>query len=282
MLKSMFSGVTGLRSHQTMLDVIANNVANVNTVGFKSSSVLFSDVYYQTLSSATAPSATTGGVNGKQIGCGTTVASISLSNSRGGYSQTDKTMDIYISGEGYLVTQDAGGNIVYTRVGSLSFDPAGNLVDSNGNFVMGDIDGTLATYDPSSPIAIADLGPIKVDLTAYSNKTISSDGTITGIDTTGTTQIIAQIALASFANPSGLAQDGSMYMSETGNSGAAVYAAPGSAICGTLVTGGLEMSNVDLSKQLTDMIIAERGFQANSRVITTSDEILQELVNLKR
>jgi len=140
----------------------------------------------------------------------------------------------------------------------------------------------LATYNPTSPIAVTDLGPIKVDLSTYTDITIGSDGNITGINTTGATQVIAQIALASFANPSGLSQDGSMYMSETGNSGVAVYAAPGSAICGTLVTGGLEMSNVDLSKQLTDMIIAERGFQANSRVITTSDEILQELVNLKR
>jgi flagellar hook protein FlgE len=281
MIKSMFSAVSGLRSHQTMMDVIGNNIANVNTAGFKASRVAFTDVYYQTMGSATSPG-TAGGSNGKQIGYGAATSSIDILSSRGGYGQTDKSTDVYISGEGYLVAKDGAGRISYTRVGNLSFDAAGSLVDSNGNYIMGKAGGVLAAYDPSTPINLSELSQITVDLTAYSNLAIGSDGTITGIDINGAIQTLGQIALATFANPDGLAQDGSLYMKPTGNSGNPVYTPPGSPISGVFVTGGLEMSNVDLSKQLTDMIIAERGFQANSRVITTSDEILQDLVNLKR
>lgn len=279
MIKSMFSGVSGLRSHQTSLDVIANNIANVNTAGFKSSRVLFTDVYYQNMSSATAPIGTTGGVNATQIGSGAAVGSIDMLTSRGSFSSTDKPTDIYISGEGYLVTQDAAGSVSYTRVGNLSFDAIGNLVDGNGNHIMGE---NLAVL-PAPPIAIGALSNITVaNYTDYSSVAISSNGIITGVDAAGVTQTLGQMALATFANPAGLSQEGTLYMQSTGNSGQPIFAAPGSATTGTFVTGGLEMSNVDLSKQLTDMIVAQRGFQANSRVITTSDEVLQELVNLKR
>jgi len=283
MLKSLSSAVSGLRSHQTMLDVIANNVANVNTSGFKASRTTFSDVFYQNLSTATGPTATAGGTNGRQIGSGTTVSTVDMINTQGSYSQTDKETDLYISGEGYLTIQDSAGNVSYTRVGNLSFDSAGNLVDSNGNHVMGVNAGVLDAYDPDNPIALSSLSNITVaDYEEYSSIAIGSDGIITGVDSDGTTQTLGQIVLASFINPAGLSQDGSLYMSATANSGAAIYAAAGSDITGTFVTGGLEMSNVDLSQQLTNMIIAQRGFQANSRIITTSDEVLQELVNLKR
>jgi len=284
MLKSLFSGVTGLRSHQTMLDVIANNVANVNTAGFKSSRVTFTDVYYQTLSEGTTSSETVGGTNASQVGYGTTVSSVDLINTRGGYSQTDKEKDLYISGDGYFTVQDAAGQTYYTRVGSLDFDASGNLVDANGNFVMGASGEAMEEYDPDSPdaIALTDLEKIQVTLDDYTSIAIGSDGLITGVDADGETQTLGQIALAVFPNSDGLAQVGNLYMQETGNSGSAIFSPPGSEVAGSFVTGGLEMSNVDLSKQLTDMIIAERGFQANSRIITTSDEILQELVNLKR
>lgn len=285
MLKSLSSGVSGLRSHQTMLDVIANNVANVNTAGFKASRVTFTDVFYQTLASATGPTATAGGTNGIQIGSGTAVSTIDMITTQGGYSQTDKQTDLYISGEGYLVIQDSAGNVAYTRVGNLSFDPSGNLVDSNGNHVMGVNLATLPAYDPADPTAItlADLSNITVaNYSTYSSIAIGGDGIITGVDSAGVSQTLGQIALAAFTNPAGLSQEGSLYMSATPNSGEAIYSPPGSSVTGTFVTGGLEMSNVDLSQQLTNMIIAQRGFQANSRIITTSDEVLQELVNLKR
>lgn len=284
MLKSMYSAVTGVRSYQTMLDVIANNIANVNTAGFKASRVLFSDVYYQTLSSGTAPTTTAGGSNVNQLGSGTMVSNVDVLTTRGQYSPTDSPTDIYISGEGYFIIKDASGQVSYSRVGRLSFDAAGNLVDGSGNHVMG-VNGStgLPAYNPSSPIDLSSLSNITVaNYSQYSSVGINSDGTITGIDATGATQNLGQIALATFTNPAGLLQAGSVYLQSTGNSGTPVIAAPGSAITGSFVTGGLEMSNVDLSKQLTDMIIAQRGFQANSRVVTTSDQVLEELVNLKR
>lgn len=281
MLRSMFSAVSGLRSHQTMMDVIGNNIANVNTAGFKASRVSFTDVYYQTLGNATAPDLM-GGTNGKQIGYGSAIGTIDVLSTRGGYGQTDKSTDVYISGEGYFVAQDGAGNLSYTRVGNLSFDPAGNLVDGSGHFILGANAAAMDPYDPDNPLEATELSKITVDLSAYTNLAIGGDGMITGIDADGDLTTLGQIALAVFPNPDGLGQNGTLYMTPTGNSGAPIFTPPGSAIAGTFVTGGLEMSNVDLSKQLTDMIIAERGFQANSRVITTSDEILQDLVNLKR
>jgi len=284
MLKSMSSGVSGLRSHQTMLDVIANNVANVNTVGFKSSRVVFTDVYYQTLSAANGATATSGGTNASQIGSGMTISTIDLLNTQGGFSQTDKLTDLYISGEGYFIVRDSAGATKYTRVGNLKFDDQGNLTDANGNFIMGENGTPSLTFDPANPTAIAlsALAPIKVALGSNSSIAIGSNGTITGVDNTGAVQTLGRIFMASFANPDGLSQEGSLYMGATGSSGAPMISNPGSTIAGKLIAGNLEQSNVDLSQQLTNMIIAERGFHANSRVITTSDEILQDLVNLKR
>ncbi len=315
MIRSMFSGVTGLRAHQTLMDIIGNNIANVNTNSFKSSRVTFTDVYYQLVSSASAPSADAegmGGSNPSQIGYGTKVASIDVVNTQGGYSQTDKTTDLYISGEGYFLVGNSASSVNYTRVGSFKFDESGYLVDGNGNHVLGasilytkDTDGNLVNANPTEedsctllpesattgpyvtaadgPIVAANLRRIQVDVEKYSDISIAKDGTITGVsDATGEIETLGQIALAKFGNPDGLTQEGSMYLSASQNSGEAVISVPGDGGVGSLVSGGLEMSNVDLSKQFTDMIVAQRGFQANSRVITTSDEVLEELVNLKR
>ena len=269
MIKSMFSAVTGLKGHQTMMDVIGNNIANVNTAGFKSSRVTFSDLYYQTLSSSSAPTATMGGQNPTQIGYGAQVASIDVLNTRSGVQQTGRPLDTAISGEGFFVVQDSAGQMNYTRVGNFSIDAAGNLLDGTGNFVVG-------TGTPAAPII--------VDPTInYTGLAIGADGTITATNpATMTIDIIGQVALAVFNNPDGLEQRGDHYFGETLNSGGPTLTTPGSAVAGPLVSGGLEMSNVDLSKEFTDMIVAQRGYQANARVITTSDQILEELVNLKR
>ena len=274
MIKSMFSAVTGLKGHQTMMDVIGNNIANVNTTGFKSSRVTFSDLYYQTMSSSSAPTATMGGQNPTQIGYGSQVASIDLMNTRSGFQQTGRPLDTYISGEGFFVAQDSAGQLNYTRVGAFSFDAAGNLLDGTGNFVM----GTL------TPPVGATLAPININqIEDYTGIAIGADGTITGTNTaTMAIDVLGQVAVAVFNNPDGMEQRGDHYFGETLNSGAPAFTAPGSALSGPLVSGGLEMSNVDLSKEFTDMIVAQRGYQANARVITTSDQILEELVNLKR
>ncbi len=322
MIKSMFSGVTGLRGHQTMMDVIGNNIANVNTVGFKASRVVFTDVFYQTLRAASAAvlePGGAGGINASQIGYGAQVSSIDVLNTQGSYMQTDKTTDLYISGEGYFIVGNDASDICYTRVGNFSFDAYGYLVDGRGNHILGasaiyEIDpdtieygedpvtgdpvpidgsgqnrvvagsGILANADRyGDPPDLNNLVAIQINRNDYSNVTIADDGKISGINNaTGSIEILGQIALATFANADGLSQSGGMYMKVTPNSGAAFVSAPNSVYTGALQSSGLEMSNVDLSRQFTDMIVAQRGFQANSRVITTSDEILQELVNLKR
>ncbi len=276
MIRSMFSAVSGLKGHQTMLDVIGNNIANVNTSGFKASRVLFSDMYYQTLSTASAPTAATGGTNPTQIGYGSKVASIDLLNNRSGFQQTARALDTYISGEGFFTVQDSAGERNYTRVGAFAFDASGNLIDGNGSFVLGE--------QPALSSPVGTLAPITItNFQNYSGISIGPDGAITGTNlTTMSIQTLAQIPIAVFNNPDGMEQRGDQYFGATLNSGAPSYAEPGTALAGQLVSGGLEMSNVDLSKEFTDMIVAQRGYQANARVITTSDQVLEELVNLKR
>ncbi|HBL83417.1 MAG: hypothetical protein A2Y17_04350 [Clostridiales bacterium GWF2_38_85] len=294
MIKSMYSAVTGLRGHQTMLDVIGNNIANVNTAGYKSSRVLFKDLYYQTLSASSAPTATSGGSDPMQIGYGSSVSSIDVLTTRSGYQQTSRPLDLYISGEGYFAVQDSTGKVNYSRVGSLQFNSNGALIDSNSNFVLGsmpqavaDPDTGLISFDDSNTeqnIKDGILTPIVIDdFTNYTGLYVSNDGKVTGTNSiTLQIETLGQLALATFSNPDALSQEGNMTYTETKSSGRPVYSIPGSSATGSLVSGGLEMSNVDLTKEFTDMIVAQRGFQANSRVITTSDQILEELVNLKR
>lgn len=267
MIRSLYSAVSGLRGHQTMLDVIGNNIANVNTASFKSSRVIFSDLYYQTLSAASAPTATTGGTNPTQIGYGSLVSSIDVINTRSSFQQTSRSLDLYIAGEGYFTVQDASGADHYTRLGAFTFDANGNLMDSNGNNVLDTAGATIQVANMNN----------------YTGISVDAAGTITGTNaTTMAIDNLGQIGIAVFTNPNGLQQNGTSYYSETVNSGAPTVTAAGSDSAGTLVAGGLEMSNVDLSKEFTDMIVAQRGFQANARVITTSDQVLEELVNLKR
>lgn len=282
MLRSLYSGVTGLRSHQIRMDVIGNNIANVNTAGFKASRVVFKDLYYQTISSSTAPNEVIGGTNPRQIGYGSAVASIDVQNTVTGISPTDISTDLYIAGDGYFMVQDGEGNANYTRVGNFTFDPAGYLVDVNGNFVVGIKEGAMPTdevYDIDS------VEPIIIDTTdnAYTEMAVGYDGVISALNSaTGEIEVLGQVVIAKFNNTNALSQQGDNYFKPTQNSGDAILSEAGRNGTGLVISGGLEMSNVDLSKEFTDMIITQRGFQANSRVITTSDEILQELVNLKR
>lgn len=289
----MYSAVTGLRNHQTMLDVIGNNISNVNTVGFKSSRVLFTDLFYQTISGATEPNAgdtatgegANGGSNPMQIGYGSAVATIDILMTRSGFQQTSRPLDLYISGEGFFVVQDSAGANHYTRVGSLRFNSIGQLVDSNNSFVLGVLaDQNGAIPEIKDTTKTDDLKILKIkDFDKYTSLYIDKTGKILGTDTRDNTiKELGRIAMATFPNMEGLTQEGNMYYAESPASGAPQYAQAGSATVGELVSGGLEMSNVDLTKEFTDMIIAQRGFQANSRVITTSDQVLEELVNLKR
>lgn len=291
MLVAMYSGISGMSAHQTKLNVIGNNIANVNTYGFKSSRVTFSDVFYQNLQGASAPTTNSGGINSNQLGYGAKVGSIDVINTMSGGADTGRTLDVYINGEGYLQVKGNDGIPKYTRVGNLKFDAAGNLTDANGSYIQGfdsvDPAATPLVADPTKDlinIKIPDAIPATTPATLaqYSGITIGSSGEITGIDDTGTPKTIGYLAVAKFDNVDGLSQHGSGYSIQSTNSGKPILSTPGTAATGTIRSGALEMSNVDLSKEFTDMIIAQRGFQANSRMITVSDTILEELINLKR
>jgi flagellar hook protein FlgE len=274
------------------MDVIGANLANVNTVGFKCSRVTFRDVLYQTSINASAPTeagsgASRGGVNPSQIGLGVSVAAIDVLNTRAGPMLTDRPFDAYIDGEGFFMVIDSNGIEYFTRVGDFAFDQLGQLVDGNGNFVLGLLGDDV---DPESPTfgedAMDSFVPIVVEeFQNFTQIRIGLDGIITGYDTTNEDEpetILGQIILFKFVNSDGLSQEGGSYVRPTANSGDPIAYAPGIGGTGRLVTNRLEMSNVELSKEFTDMIVTQRGFQANSRIITVSDEMLQELVNLKR
>lgn len=281
MMKALYSGVSGLRSHQTKMDVIGNNIANVNTNGYKTQRATFRDVYYQTVSNPSQASAGIGGTNSSQVGYGAQIASVDTIHTLSGYSPTNKETDLYINGEGFLKVTDASGNMYYTRYGALNFDSEGQLVDSNGSIVMGINGDTTAAANDT--IAEASLAKIQIAINDYSNITINSDGTITGVKI-GTDQIdtLGLIAIATIPNQAALQLDGSSYYTAGNNTGTITYHAAGLGGSGSLVTGGLEMSNVDLANEFSDMIITQRGYQANSKIITVVDQMLEELVNMKR
>jgi flagellar hook protein FlgE len=409
MLRSMFSAISGLRSHQVMMDVIGNNIANVNTVGFKAGRVNFEDILSQLIRGASAPNGGLGSINPAQVGLGVTVAGIDVLQTQGNLQSTGRLTDLAIQGDGFFVMSD-GSMTFYTRDGAFDIGLDGSLLnpasglrvqgwqaDASGNVdttgpltdlkipigrrttalptsktvFQGNLDASAAvndtvsttitaydslgvrhsikltftktganswswqaqtdpndsaastsssgtvTFDASgqysaatgSPLSIAltngATSPLSVDLdfsalTQFSGASqvagtsdgfasgtlvtfsIGSGGEITGVYSNGQTQLLGQIALATFANPGGLLRAGQNLFQVSSASGDPLVGIPGSGGHGTVTTGALEMSNVDLATQFTGMITAERGFQANGRVITTSDEMLQELVNLKR
>ncbi|CAM3703408.1 flagellar basal body rod protein FlgG [Mesobacillus zeae] len=267
MLRSMYSGISGMKNFQTKLDVIGNNIANVNTYGFKKGRVTFKDTVSQTISGASAPTGA-GGVNAKQVGLGSQLATIDTIDSPGSAQTTGRVLDLAIQGDGYLMVQ-RDGNTYYTRAGNLYLDNGGNLVTSSGDFVL-DKNGDEIKINAG-------------DITKVKSLSIANDGSINYI-VDGSTDIVnaGPIGIARFNNNGGLEKIGDNLYTESVNSGAPTKLQPGQSGAGTLVSGQLEMSNVDLSEEFTEMIVAQRGFQANTRIITTSDEILQELVNLKR
>jgi flagellar hook protein FlgE len=393
------------------MDVTGNNIANVNTVGYKASQTVFQDTLSQIIRAGGAPAADRGGTNPAQVGLGTKVAAITTNWTQGATQSTGRSTDFMIEGDGFFVTR-AGTEQLYTRAGSFDFDGAGKLVTPDGSVLQGwmadatgvvnpngpigdlsvpygqivnpsqtttgtvegnlpagaatgtslqtavsmydsqgveqkvfynftkvaaantwelDIvheDGTVlvnnaaiafnasgALTTPAAPGTIAPFtppaatypswaGPVTIDVSALTqfggSNTVTApdqngyalgslqsfqlgnDGTIMGVYSNGLRQPLGKLALASFNNPGGLEKAGSSSFRVGDNSGVAMVGEAGVAGRGVLNSGALEMSNVDLAEEFTGLIVAQRGFQANSRVITSSDEILQDLVNLKR
>lgn len=266
----MYSGISGMKNFQTKLDVIGNNIANVNTFGFKKGRATFKDALNQTISSASAASAATGGTNAVQVGLGSTLATIDTVHTNSNLQTTGRTLDLGIEGDGYFILGAKDGNsadtLKYTRSGNFYLDQEGYLVNSDGLYVLGPDMKSIQVLDGSN-------------IESFS---IGSTGEINVVDSVGGIISKGTIALATFNNSSGLTKVGNNIFAKSSNSGNPIIGVVGDAGKGSIASGFLEMSNVDLSEEFTEMIVAQRGFQANTRIITTSDEILQELVNLKR
>jgi len=393
MLRSMYSGISGLKNFQTKLDVIGNNIANVNTYGFKKGRVTFKDTMNQTIAGASAATENRGGKNPTQVGLGATLATIDTIHTQSSLQTTGRSLDLAIDGDGYFIVRQGNANF-YTRAGNFYLDNDGTLVNGDGlkiqaynnNGVLGDVvvnvnavlpaiattninisenlsnqatvgtvfDQQIEVIDEEGNAHRIDVVFTKADadtwtlvfngdnanaitldfdnttgeLTNTSSTTynftipdgngntmtidlnfnglthnpgsssailvpdgntegmlesfnIGAQGELNGVYSNGLVRQIGILALAKFSNSSGLTKAGNNLFQESINSGTANIGLPGEGR-GTIASGALEMSNVDLSEEFTEMIVAQRGFQANTRIITTSDEILQELVNLKR
>lgn len=297
MLKSLSSAISGLRSQQTEMDIIGNNIANVSTSGFRSSNANFEDLFYDTLNEGSQA------VNPSQVGYGAQVGSIDKNMERVGANQTDRALDVYIDGDAYFgVCKDSKSTSpdYYTRVGDLHVGQDGYLEDSNGNYILG-ADLSASPIQSGSPINIQNAVKIKEDdgttvtlndngkyLSKNLSISINPDGTITGSvdDAKGTLQDAngnsIQIALYTFPNQDGLSQVGDSYFTTSDSSGAATCVTAENGNNMSLRTGELDASNVDLAKEFTNMIVTERAYQSNSRIITTSDTMLQELLNMSK
>lgn len=291
MLRSMYAGVAGMKGFQTKLDVIGNNISNVNTVGFKKSRVNFQDLLSQNLSDSS--------VNPMQVGLGSGTSSIDVIHTAGSQMTTGISSNLSLIGNGFFVVQKGEADVgeapqsYLTRTGNFVVNSDGQLVTSQGYSVLGvnNLDGELEDRT---------FAPIQINPELYDSYIINRSGEVIGKSVDGDAVLIANIGVVSPANPAGLRKAGGSLFEMT-----AAAAAGGNGSLGgmneagvfeydveivqtakdaktEITSGQLEMSNVDLTEEFTEMIVAQRGFQANSRLITTSDEILQEVVNLKR
>ena len=283
MLRSLFAGISGLRANQTMLDVTGNNIANANTIGFKASTVVFQDTLSQVMNGASAPNADNGGTNPIQVGLGVQVAATSGNFNQGSAQTTGRATDLMIQGDGFFVLGSGDGR-VYTRAGAFSWDEEGNLVAPSGKKVQGyavDAAGnrTGGLTDIRLDPAMAQPPAGAAEMTSYS---IGSDGVVRGTFDDDVQRTLGVLAVADFVNPMGLEKVGETAFRASANSGDVELGTAGEGRRGVLMGGALEMSNVDLAAEFTNLILAQRGFQASSRVITTSDQVLEDLVNIKR
>jgi flagellar hook protein FlgE len=419
MMKALFAAIAGLQNHITYMDVVGNNIANVNTQGFKASRVTFQDMLTQTISGASAPTENRGGTNPQQVGLGMKIGGVDVMHTQGSLQATGRNTDFAIQGSGFFIVRD-GARSFYTRDGAFDVAVTGELVNPTNGFkvqgwradtngvvdidsplgsiniplgqsiasqettqvtLQGNLNSTVALGDSfSSTIDVYDsLGAahpvtltytatantnewnvtatstdaevnaltvdtgaggttvvfdangrrttppqgtnmaIAVDMTATSGAndftmsvnhdsitqfagagtiaptfnngfsagslvtfSVGPGGDITGIFSNGTTRPLGQIAMAQFTNPAGLAKSGSNLFEATSNSGVPSIGTPGTGGRGSIGAGVLEGSNTDLAREFTNVVIAQRGFQASSRIISTADQMLEGLVNLIR
>jgi flagellar basal-body rod protein FlgG len=262
MIRSLFTAASGMQAQQKSIDVIANNLANVNTAGFKRSRADFQDLMYQNLKTTGSPATNTTQVpTGIQIGLGSRLAAVTKIFTQGDFTQTGNELDIAIEGGGFFQITLPDGTIGYSKAGAFKHDSTGQIVTSDGN--------------PLSPSITIPSTATKVN--------IGSDGTVS-VQVAGqsATTIIGNIQLASFPNAAGLASQGKNIYLPTDASGAATTGTPGQDGLGTTAQGFLEMSNVSVAEEMVNMIVGQRAYEVNSKAVTTSDEMLQTANNLKR
>lgn len=262
MIQSLYTSATGMLGMQTQIDTTANNISNVNTIGFKKSRAEFADLMYKTMEYAgTATSDTTKSPTGIEVGLGARPTSINKIFTEGNLKQTDNSLDLAITGHGFFKLELPDGTETYSRNGAFKIDENGTIVNSDG-------------YKLLPEIVIPD------DATDIS---IGVDGTVTVVQP-GQTQAaqIGQITLTNFINPAGLHSLGDNLYIETDSSGQPIEDVASTNGLGNIRQGFTELSNVQLVVELTDLITGQRAYDANSKVITTSDEILQTTNSLKR
>jgi flagellar hook protein FlgE len=299
MIGGMYAAISGLDANQTMLNNTANDLANVNTVGFKAAHVSFSDSLAQVLRGASGTTATNGGTNPLEVGLGVQVAATENEMSEGSFQTTNNPLDVAIQGEGFLrvgagsppagppYTSGLPSNVDYTRAGNLTTNTKGFLTTQSGLYVMGvNAEATKTeagtTYAPGKEASYIVIPP------GSANVSIGQDGSVSYTDENPSSPTYQQqvtagyLTLAKFPNAAGLQRLGGSLWAQSANSGAPVLGTPDTSGFGQTIAGELEMSNVDLATQMTEMITAERGYQANSRVITVASEMLQTAVSMSQ
>ena len=290
MMSGMYAAISGLDAHQTMLDVTANNLANVDTVGYKAQSAQFSDELSQLIAAGTSANGYSAGTNPLQVGLGTQVGSIDNVMTAGGTQTTGNPTDVLVQGNGWL--RVANGNVSttppafdatqYTRAGNLTFNASGYLCTQTGQYVLGygaTQNASTGTY--SANTAGGANNPIVVP-PGSTNVTIGADGSVNYQTPSGTSVTAGYISLATFPNQAGLQRNGGSLWSATAASGAETAGQPSTAGYGQTISGELEQSNVDMGTEFTNMIQAERGYQANASTITTADQMMQTVVQMKQ
>jgi len=284
MMRGMFAAISGLKQHQVMLDVTANDISNVNTIGYKSARVTFQDSLTQLQRGAAGATTNTGGSNAAQVGLGVGLGSIDNLMTGGTRQTTGNPLDVAIEGDGFF--QIGEGNpttdnspitpTAYTRAGNFSVSNKGFLTTQTGKYVTG------YQMDQATGNPITTQVAIKIPDGA-TGVAIDNSGGVSWVDATSGTRVTGyRLTLATFSNASGLERSGGNSWTVSANSGVKTVNTPGIGGAGSTSPGSVEMSYVALSQTFTNMITAQRGFQANSRVISTADEMLQDLVNLKR
>lgn len=262
MIRSLYSAATGMEAQKLNIDVISNNLANVNTVGFKKGRADFQDLLYQTLSEPGAASAEGTVIpSGIQVGLGVKPVAVQKIFQQGDFMSTGNPLDLVIEGDGFFQVLQPDGTVSYTRSGAFKLDNEGRVVNSDG-------------YPIEPPITIP---------ASTLNITVGSDGKVSVLQAGSTTPTeIGQIELARFINPSGLKALGKNLFQPTGSSGEATTGNPSAEGLGTLSQGFLEMSNVNVVEEMVNMIISQRAYEVTSKAVQASDEMLQTANNLKR